>query len=63
MGLFLRAFVLDERFGWGRFIYERFDGVVDMFVLFEVRGCGEGFFVVGVGVRSRVYVLGADVSL
>lgn len=43
--------------------YKRFDGAVDVLVLLEARGGGEGLPAVRAGVGPGAHVLGADVPL
>lgn len=43
--------------------YERLHGAVDVLVLLQARGRGEGFPTVGAGVCPRAHVLGPDVPL
>lgn len=47
----------------GRLTYEGFDCAVDVLVLLEAGGRGEGLAAVGAGVRPRPDVLGPDVPL
>lgn len=49
--------------GAGRLTYEGFDCAVDVLVLLEAGGRGEGLAAVGAGVRPRPDVLGPDVPL
>lgn len=48
---------------WGRLTYEGLDRAVDVLVLLEARGRGEGLPAVRAGVRPRAHMLGADVPL